>query len=161
MHELKPDQLTTPIDLMVAPQEMVTVVDPRHPLFGRNLPCIGITNSSRRGRCCLVWLRPWVERHVPVSATNLQFDPQTLSPLPISVESLQQLLYEFTCMTRASKGEEGHDTTDSPFSRSSASQSNSTAARVDDSQFAATSNDPPGADHDVSGLSASPKGGHV
>ncbi len=26
--ELNPDQLTTPIDLIVAPQEMVTVVDP-------------------------------------------------------------------------------------------------------------------------------------
>ncbi|SRR6266446_10592330 len=149
------------MDLMVTPEETVRVVDPRHPLFGRTLPFIGVTNSCHRGHCCLVWLRPSVERHVPVSATNLQFDPQTLYPLPISVESLQQLLYEFTCVTRASKGEQGHDASDSPFSRSSSSQSHSTAARVDDSQFAATSNDPPGAGHDVSGLSASPTGGHL
>lgn len=146
---------------MVAPQERVTVVDPRHPLFGRTLPCIGITHSSRRGRCCIVWIRPSVERHVPVSATHLQFDPQTLYPLPISVESLQQLRYEFTCVSRASKGEQGHDATDSTFSSSGSSQSNPTAAGVDDSDLTATSNDPPGAGHDVSGLSTFPKGGHV
>ena len=144
----------------MTPQETVTVVDPRHPLFGRTLPLIGITNSCHRGRCCLVWLRPSVERHVPISATNLQFDPQTLYPLPISVESLQQLLYEFTCATRASKGEQGHDATDSPFSRSSSFQSNPTATGVDDSHPTATSNNPSGAGHDVSGLSASSKGGH-
>src|SRR5260370_31999057 len=40
------DQLTTPIDLIMSPpEETVTVVDPRHPLFGRTLPCVGIANS--------------------------------------------------------------------------------------------------------------------
>ena len=82
------------------------MVDPRHPLFGRTLPCLGITKSAHRGRCCMVWIRPAVERHVPVTATNLEFDPYTLSPLPISVESLRQLLYEFACATRTSEGEQ-------------------------------------------------------
>jgi hypothetical protein len=76
------DQLTTPIDLiMSAPEETVTVVDPRHPLFGRTLPCLGIANSSHRGRCCIVWIRPTVERHVPIEATHLEYDPATLYPL--------------------------------------------------------------------------------
>jgi len=49
---------------------------------------------------------PTIERHIPVNATNLEFDPTTLSPLAISVESLRQLVYEFTCMSHASKGEQ-------------------------------------------------------
>jgi len=49
---------------------------------------------------------PTIERHIPVNATNLEFDPTTLSPLAISVESLRQLAYEFSCMTHASKGEQ-------------------------------------------------------
>jgi|SRR5882762_887704 len=52
--ELTPDQLTT----LVTPEETVTVVDPGHPLFGRTLPCVGISNSSYRGRCCIVWIGP-------------------------------------------------------------------------------------------------------
>src|SRR5215467_6506762 len=94
-----PNQLTTPIDLiMSAPEETVTIVDPRHPLFGRTLPCVGIANSSHRGRCCIVWIRPTVERHVPVAATDLEYVAEEMYPLPISVESLQQLLHEFTLL---------------------------------------------------------------
>src|SRR5258708_28284035 len=96
-----PDQLTTSIDLIVAPQETITVVDPRHPLFGRTLPCVGISNSCHRGRCCILWIRPTVERHVPVTATDLDYDPSTLYPLPISLESLQQLLQEFLLVADA------------------------------------------------------------
>lgn len=99
------DQLTTPIDLIVPPKDEVTVVDPRHPLFGRTLPCVGIANSCHRGRCCILWIRPTVERHVPVTATDLEYDPTTLYPLPISVESLQQLLQEFLLLTDARKGD--------------------------------------------------------
>src|SRR5205823_5765880 len=88
--EINLDQLTTPIDLIVAPQETITVVDPRHPLFGRTLPCVGISNSCHRGRCCIAWIRRTVERHVPVGATYLEYDPSTLYPLPMSLASLQQ-----------------------------------------------------------------------
>ena len=99
------DQLTTPIDLIVPPKDVFSVVDPRHPLFGRTLPCVGIANSCHRGRCCILWIRPTVERHVPSTATELEYDPTTLYPLPISVESLQQLLQEFLLLTDARKGD--------------------------------------------------------
>jgi hypothetical protein len=85
------------------------VVDPRHPLFGRTLPCVGISHSCHRGRCCIVWIRPTVERHVPVTATNLEFDPNTLYPLPISVESLRQFLQEFTRLAGGYKGDPIND----------------------------------------------------
>ena len=106
-----PDQFTTPIDLIVAPQETITVVDPRHPLFGRTLPCVGISNSCHRGRCCILWIRPTVERHVPVTATDLEYDPATLYPLPISLESLQQLLQEFLLVADARNGDPAHAAT--------------------------------------------------
>src|SRR5260370_12374363 len=103
-----PDQLTASIDLIGAAQEAITVVDPRHPLFGRTLPCVGISNSCHRGRCCIVWIRPTVERQVPVTATNLEYDPSTLYPLPISLESLQQLLQEFLLVAGARNGDPTH-----------------------------------------------------
>lgn len=106
MDGLKRDQHTTPLDLIVPPQETITVVDPCHPLFGRTLPCVGIANSCHRGRCCIVWIRPTVERHVPIAATNLAYDPTTLYPLPISVPALRQFLQEFAWATRASEGEQ-------------------------------------------------------
>src|SRR5260221_9497134 len=107
-----PDQFTTPIDLiMSAPQETVTVVDPCHPLFGRTLPCVGIANSSHRGRCCIVWIRPTVERHVPIAATNLEYDPTAQFPLPISVESLRQFLQEYLLVTGGWKGDPSDDST--------------------------------------------------
>ena len=105
------DQLTTSIDLIVSPKETVSVVDPRHPLFGRTLPCVGISNSCHRGRCCILWIRPTVERHVPVTATDLEYDPATLYPLPISLESLQQLLQEFLLVADARNGDPAHAAT--------------------------------------------------
>ncbi|HEY6410860.1 MAG TPA: hypothetical protein VIY29_25685 [Ktedonobacteraceae bacterium] len=164
MYELKADQLTTPIDLiMSAPEETITVVDPRHPLFGRTLPCIGIANSCHRGRCCIVWIRPTVERHVPVTATNLEYDPATLYPLPISVESLRQFLYEFACATRASEGEPADDasTTFFPSGPTGGCSRTSDPAQLglDDAHRGATSKRAPGARHYVSGLSRAPRGG--
>jgi hypothetical protein len=61
-------------------------------------------NSSGRGRCCVVWIRPTVERHIPVSATNLEYDPNSLHPLPLSLTALQQFLQEFAFVSQATKG---------------------------------------------------------
>jgi hypothetical protein len=160
----KPDQLTTPIDLiMSAPEETITVVDPRHPLFGRTLPCIGIANSSHRGRCCIVWIRPTVERHVPVTATHLEYDPATLYPLPISVDSLRQFLYEFACAARASEGEQANDASTPFFSSGPTGGCSGTSdpaqPGVDDSQQRAPSHRAPGARHHVSGMSRASRGG--
>jgi hypothetical protein len=162
--QAKPDQLTTPIELiMTAPEATVTVVDPRHPLFGRTLPCVGIANSSHRGRCCIVWIRPTVERHVPVSATNLEYHPNTLFPLPISVESLQQFLQEFLLVSGGWKGDPTHD--DSTAACLAGSAYGNTPAPdqadqgLDDAHAGATNRCPPGVRHDVPGMSTSNRGG--
>jgi hypothetical protein len=100
------NQYTTPIDVTFTPEQSVTVVDPRHPLCGRTLPLVGITQKPYLGRCCVVWIRRDVERHIPVSATDLEFDPNQLSPLPLSIASVRQLLHVFHQVWRASQGAE-------------------------------------------------------
>ncbi len=148
---------------MPAPEETVTVVDPRHPLFGRTLPCVGIANSSHRGRCCIVWIRPTVERHVPVSATNLEFNPKIHFPLPISVESLQQFLQEFLLVTGGWKGDPSDDSTLTHSSGSAARRpavaSDSTHDGVDDAHAAAANSRSSSMRYHVSRVSAQEPGG--
>ena len=157
------DQLTTPSDLIVSPKETVTVVDPRHPLFGRTLPCVGISNSCHRGRCCILWIRPTVERHVPVTATDLEYDPSTLYPLPISLESLQQLLQEFLLVADARNGDLAHADTPTACRASTTRGAQSTDdppdRGLDDAHSHPTTRRPSNARHDVPGLSTSRKGG--
>src|SRR5262249_10632721 len=75
-----PNQITTPIGHRFSSDQTITVLDPRHPLCGQTLPLVAITYHTQLGRCCVVWLRPHVERLVPVQATNLAFDPTDMSP---------------------------------------------------------------------------------
>src|SRR5205085_7657898 len=153
------DQLTTSIDLIVSPKETVSVVDPRHPLFGRTLPCVGISNSCHRGRCCIVWIRPTVERHVPVTATNLEYDSSTLYPLPISLESLQQLLQEFLLIAGARNGDPAHadSSTACPASTTKGEipRPNPTDRGLDDAHSPPTTHHSANACQDMAGLSTS------
>jgi hypothetical protein len=91
----KPTQQNTPIEITLSPTETVTVIDPRHPLYGRTLPLLGITNKQYLGRCCVVWLLPGVERLVPLAATDLAADPICLYPLPLNLSAVEQLLATF------------------------------------------------------------------
>ncbi len=159
----KPNQLTTPIDLiMTAPEETVTVVDPRHPLFGRTLPCLGIANSSHRGRCCIVWLRPSVERHVPVEATSLEYDPTSLYPLPISVESLRQFLQEYPLAIGGHKGEPADDAETacdpSPAAGGCSPSKDPAQPCLENAHPGATSSRAPGARHHVSRMPRAQRG---
>ena len=156
------DQLTTSIDLIVSPKETVSVVDPRHPLFGRTLPCVGISNSCHRGRCCILWIRPTVERHVPVTATDLEYDPSTLYPLPISLESLQQLLQEFLLVAPARNGDpaHAHRPIAGPASRTREDQptDDPPSRGLDDTHFHPTTRRTSSSRQDVPGLPTSTKG---
>ena len=86
------NHVTTPVGHSVAPEQTITVIDPRHPLCGRTLTLVAMTHHATLGRCCVVWLRPHIERLVPVRATNLEFDPNDLSPSPLSLAAVEQLL---------------------------------------------------------------------
>jgi hypothetical protein len=63
-----------------------------------------MTHHADLGRCCVVWLRPHVERLVPVAATDLEFDPNDISPTPLCVDAVEQLLRVFEDIQHASKG---------------------------------------------------------
>src|SRR6266446_48373 len=77
-----PNQITTPVGHRFSSDQTITVLDPRHPLCGQTLPLVAITHHTQLGRCCVVWLRPHVERLVPVQATTLEFDPNDMRGYP-------------------------------------------------------------------------------
>jgi hypothetical protein len=101
-------QENTPKDITFLPQETVTVVDPRHPLFGRTLPLLGITNKQNLIPCCVVWIDEGVERIVPVAATDRAAEAPVIFPAPLSPASVRQLLVTFARMT-ARSGEKTAD----------------------------------------------------
>jgi hypothetical protein len=96
--------MITPIGHRLSSEQTITVIDPRHPLCGRTFTLVAITHHAQLGRCCVVWLRPHVERLVPVQATNLAFDPNDISPSPLSLAAVEQLLRVVHDIQHASQG---------------------------------------------------------
>jgi hypothetical protein len=74
---------------------MVTVTDPRHPLYGQTFHLSHIANKQYLGRCCVVWPQEGIERNIPVEATDRSTEPFTIFPLPLDLSSLRQLLVAF------------------------------------------------------------------
>jgi hypothetical protein len=99
-----PNQVTTPIGHRSSADQTITVLDPRHPMHGRTFPLVAITHHSQLGRCCVVWLQPHVERFIPVQATNLAFDPNAISPSPLSIAAVEHLLRVFQDIQHAHQG---------------------------------------------------------
>src|SRR5499427_668211 len=99
-----PNQVTTPIGPRSSADQTITVLDPRHPMYGRTFPLVAITHHSQLGRCCVVWLQPHVERFIPVQATNLAFDPNAISPSPLSIAAVEHLLRVFQDIQHAHQG---------------------------------------------------------
>lgn len=122
-----PNQITTPIGHRFSLDQTITVLDPRHPLCGQTLPLVAITHHTQLGRCCVVWLRPHVEWLVPVQATNLAFDPTDISPSPLSLVAVEQLLRVFQDIQHAQQGV----SRDASPSRSSRTRTATQARRPD------------------------------
>ena len=122
-----PNQITTPVGPRFSSDPTITVLDPRHPLCGQTLPLVAITDHSQFGRCCVVWLRPHGERLVPVRATNLEFDPTDMSPSPLSLAAVEQLLRVFQDIQHAHQGV----SRDASPSRSSRTRTSTQARRPD------------------------------
>ena len=92
---VKPNADNAPIRRSLSPEQTDTVTDPCHPLYGRTLPLVGVTNKANQGRCCVVWIRPDVERIIPVQATDLESDPSQVYPIPLSIASVEAFLQVF------------------------------------------------------------------
>jgi hypothetical protein len=92
MSGTNPNQQNTALELTFWPTETVTVIDLAHPLHGRTLPLLGVTNKPYVGRACVVWIQPGVERIVPLAATTLAGVTPTPWPWRVSVAALRTLL---------------------------------------------------------------------
>ena len=130
----KPNQQTTPLEVTLSPEDTVTVVDPRHPLFGQTLSLIGITNKQYLGRCCIVWLRAGMEQLVPLAATDRSPDPLVVYSLPLNLPSVRQLLatYERFMSQPAEGTRDGGFGGKSNICPSTSGRSNEAQASTDD-----------------------------
>ena len=93
-------QNTSNENLPILSDETVTVVDPREPLYGQTFPLIFIENKPYRGPCCIVRDANGVERHIPVVVTNRSAEPLAISPIPLSLPSVRQLLSAYERIVR-------------------------------------------------------------
>ena len=87
-----PNKNNAPLGATLSNEKTATVVDPRHPLFGRTFPLLGITTKQYLGVCCIILLQKDIERCVPLSATDHSTEPISIYPLPLSLSSVQSLL---------------------------------------------------------------------
>ena len=80
-------------------REMVTVIDPRHPLYGQSFRFVGITTKNRVGRCCVVLDHYGHERNIPLGVTDQSPDPVVIAPLPLSGATITSLVrvYSHIC----------------------------------------------------------------
>ena len=88
----KTDQQTTPLATAFTPEETITVVDPRHPLYGQTLRLIQFTKNAHHGPSCVVWLENGTERLIPIAATDRSPQPPTIYPQPLNLAAAESLV---------------------------------------------------------------------
>lgn len=70
---------------------VVTVVDPRHPLFGRTFPLVR-TFKTQKGRAfCIVELKSEKTRQIPLEVTDKSEIPISINDAPIDIKHLLKL----------------------------------------------------------------------
>jgi hypothetical protein len=96
--------------------ESVTVIDPRHPLYGQSFRLVGITTKQYLGRCCVVLDHASRERNLPLAVTDRSPDPLVMAPLPVDVATIEHLIHVFAQLCpQAGRGEPGAaDARDAP-----------------------------------------------
>jgi hypothetical protein len=97
-------------------RETVTVMDPRDPLFGQTFILLFVENKSYRGKCCVARMETGIERHIPISVTNLSPGSIQSYPLALDLSSVRKLLAVYARMIRltAERTEDGYPDQDSP-----------------------------------------------
>lgn len=94
----------------------VTVIDPRHPLYGQSFRLVGIITKQYLGRCCVVLDHASRERNLPLAVTDHSPDPLVVAPLPVDVATIEHLIQVFAQLCpHAGRGEPGAaDARDAP-----------------------------------------------
>lgn len=136
----------------------IEIVDPTHPLHGKTLPLVGITTRQRLGRVAVVWLRPGVERCVPLSATDLAgVPPAPPSPSRLSVASLERLLAVVASLPQAADAEDVND--DAHIGPGAESGATDASLRVGDAEGRRTDRIGDGSARGMGGPARSDEGG--
>lgn len=104
MVDLYQHQPKAPIADSKEPDSTVSVVDPRHPFYGRTFTLLDITDHATLGRCCQVSIEE-VTRLIPLQVTDLNPEQMLIYPLPINLTSLEHLIN--TCSDIYSQLQEG------------------------------------------------------
>ena len=76
--------------------EIVTVIDPRHPLCGQSFRLLGIAMKNLLGRCCVVLDHAGRERNLPIAVTDHSPDPLTFAPFPLNVATITSLIHVYS-----------------------------------------------------------------
>jgi hypothetical protein len=72
--------------------EIVTVIDPRHPLCGQSFRLLGIAMKNQLGRCCVVLDHAGRERNLPIAVTDHSPDLLAIAPFPLTVATITSLI---------------------------------------------------------------------
>ena len=76
--------------------EIVTVIDPRHPLCGQTFRLLGIAMKNQLGRCCVVLDHAGRERNLPIDVTDQSPDPVIIAPFPLNVATITSLVHDYS-----------------------------------------------------------------
>jgi len=92
---------------------MVTVIDPRHPLYGQTFRLIQVEDRPNRGECCLVE-RDWGQNsYISLSVTDKSKTGWISSNTPLSVKSIRQLVSTYILLSEDEKNGTTHSSTTS------------------------------------------------
>lgn len=103
--------------------ESVSIIDPRHALYGQKLRLVQIADSGKEETSsCTVELCADVWRRIPVSVTDLGNNQPVLYPLPLNLTVVRQLLelfrrLEIQCQEGTSDEKKGQPAADSTAKR--------------------------------------------
>lgn len=78
----------------------VTVLDPRHQLFGCTFPLVEIVGEEEYDRYCVVRLPSGVERRIPVEATDRADAPIEACHSPLTLTTIGRLLGAYARLIR-------------------------------------------------------------
>jgi hypothetical protein len=95
--------------------EEVSIIDPRHALYGQKLRLVQIANSGKEETSsCTVELGADVWRRIPLSVTDLGSNQPVLYPLPLNLTVMRQLLDLFRRIAVQCQEGTSHENTGQP-----------------------------------------------
>ena len=95
----------------------MTITDPRHPLYGRTFPLLEVRQANRQHVQCVIELDAAIHRVIPLEVTDLGEDPRLISPLPLDILCVRQLLVVCQQLTHRNAEVSHHATSDAPTDR--------------------------------------------